>query len=172
MVEDIKQFLSNCAKYCRADLHLHSPLSRDWKNNSTKTYQANTNIDRMSQIGDISDECLRDFVAFLIEKKLDVVAITDHMRYSFGLRLANYVGKENINLVVFPGIELNVKIKQSLIQDFRIHVLAIFPPNIGNKIERIFPSNIKDEANRDGSEEVEYDKIDVLIGTFPTFHTF
>jgi DNA repair ATPase RecN len=44
-----------------------------------------------------------------------------------------------------------------------VHALAIFPPDIGDKIERIFPSSIDAEAKRTGNEEVECSRVEDIV---------
>ncbi len=163
MIEDIKHIRSKSAIFYKADFHLHSPLSPCWKNNTTDTYEADGRFNRISKVDGITEDISEAYGEMLLNKKVNVVAITDHMRYSFGLKLAEYVHMRKLNIVVFPGIELNIKVKQPLIDNFRFHVLAIFPTDIGNKIERIFPSDIKGESERTGKEEIECNRIEEII---------
>lgn len=163
MIKEIESSREKCTKFYRVDLHLHSPLSQCWESEKTAGGASNNNLPRISSIKDINDTVLKSYADVLIQKKLDVVAITDHMRYSFGLKLSEYVNKNNLRILILPGVEINIKLDQPLIKEFRIHALAIFPPNIGDKIERIFPSTIEAESKRTGKEEISCNKIEDVV---------
>jgi len=45
----------------------------------------------------------------------------------------------------------------------RVHVLAIFPPEIGSGIDRIFPKGFPDESRRDKDADAEFDSFDDII---------
>jgi ABC-type lipoprotein export system ATPase subunit/PHP family Zn ribbon phosphoesterase len=160
MIKEVELAKGKCSRFYRVDLHLHSPLSYDWKNEKTANYDPDVKLNRLTSIKDINDGILKAYVDKLIQKKLDLVAITDHMRYSFGLKLAEYARSNNLKLLVLPGVEINVKVDQPLIKDFRVHMLAIFPPDVGDKIERIFPSSIEAESKRTGKEEIACSKLE------------
>jgi DNA repair ATPase RecN len=87
------------------------------------------------------------------------------MKYSFGILLSAFARKRKANILILPGIELNVKIKVPLIDQYRVHVIAVFPPDIAaSSIERIFPADFDDEANRCGKTSViEVDSVEVLV---------
>jgi hypothetical protein len=55
-------------------------------------------------------------------------------------------------------IEINVKFAMPTQRDYRIHFLAIFPPNIWiTKTDKIFPEPFPGEYERHGkTDEVEY----------------
>ncbi len=165
-MDDILEIRKQSAKFHKVDLHLHSPLSKDWKNDSTTTYTSNPFLARFSLKDEITDEKLEAYANVLIKSGVSMVAITDHMRYSFGVKLADFVHRKGLKIVVLPGIELNVKINQPLISELRVHILAIFPSDISGKIERIFSAgkpSIADESNRSGEEEIQCDKIEDII---------
>lgn len=163
MIKEVESAKEKCARFYRVDLHLHSPLSSCWKNEKTTNYDPDGKLNKLSSIKDIKDDVLKAYVDKLIQKKLDVVAITDHMRYSFGLKLAEYVRNTHLKILVLPGVEINVKVDLPLIKEFRVHILAIFPTDIGDKIERIFPSNIETESKRTGNEEIVCSKFEDVI---------
>jgi ABC-type lipoprotein export system ATPase subunit len=164
MFDSIEAIRSKCAKYYKVDLHVHSPLSFDWKNHSTPTYNRNPLLDETGVKGKISKKQLEAFVNELEKAGLDIAAITDHMKWSFGVALANYVRKKNRDIVILPGIELHVRINKPVLSECRIHVLAIFPPDIGSNIEKIFPLDFKSESKRNGKDdELLIDNIDDLI---------
>ncbi|MEN8263874.1 MAG: TrlF family AAA-like ATPase [Nitrospirota bacterium] len=164
MFNNIDVIRSKCAKFYKVDLHIHSPLSFDWKNNSTPTYSPNPLLDEIGLKGKISKKQLEVFADELEKAGLDVAAITDHMKYSFGTALADYVRKKNKKIIILPGIELSVKINTPVLNECVLHVLAVFPPDIGSSIEKIFPHDFILSAKRSGKDdELLIDNIDDLI---------
>lgn len=164
MIQEINTIRDKAAKFYKVDLHLHSPLSRDWRNDATNTYTVSPYLARLANNAPIIDEHLKAYADMLIVKKIDIAAVTDHMKHSFGIKLAAYVHKNNLDIVVFPGIEITVKTKETLIDQFKIHVLAVFPPGISSdSIERIFPHGTLGESDRNGNEVVEYDTLACAI---------
>ena len=105
MLEIIEKARIKCARYYRTDLHLHSPLSFDWKNDPN-----NTALNRIASHNDINTGILEAYLNALKEARLDVVAITDHMKYSFGIALSKYAAERDENMLILPGIEINVRI--------------------------------------------------------------
>ncbi len=164
MQNSIESINSKSAKFYKVDLHLHSPLSFDWKNDSTHTYTRNPLLNRIGASDKISKKQLEAFIDELEKSTLDVAAITDHMKYSFGVALAEYVKKKKRDIVILPGIGIDVRINQPVLNECKIHVLAIFPPDIGKKIEKIFPPDFKSESERNGKDdELLVDDIDDFI---------
>ena len=164
MFNSIDVIRSKCAKFYNVDLHIHSPLSFDWKNNSTPTYSPNPLLDEIGVKGKISKKQLEAFADELEKAGLDVAAITDHMKYSFGVALADYVRKKNKKILILPGIELSVRINTPVLNECILHVLAVFPPDIGNNVEKIFPRDFILNSKRSGKEdELLIDNIDDLI---------
>ena len=158
MFEEIRKIREKSAKFYPADFHLHSPLSPDWKNNDGDGYVRDTNLDRISG-KTISDESVKAFCDVCKNSGLRIVAVTDHMKYSFSLKCVDYAKRNMPEMLFLPGIELNVKIKQPLIEGLRIHIVAIFPPDIGEGIERIFPKGFNNESKRKPDDEIECDNI-------------
>jgi len=152
MLNSIETIRSRCAKYYTVDLQVHSPLSFNWTNNSTPTYSSNPLLDETPS-GKFSKKHLEAFADELERAGLDVAAVTDHMKHSFGTALAEYVRKKERDIVILPGIELNVRINKELFKEGRLHVLAIFPPDTGNDIEKLFPSDFKPESKRSGKDD-------------------
>jgi ABC-type lipoprotein export system ATPase subunit len=164
MLDSIETIRSKCAKYYKVDLHIHSPLSYDWENHSTPTYPRDPLLDETGVKGKISKKHLEAFVGELEKAGLDVAAITDHMKWSFGTALADYVREKNRDIVILPGIEINVRINKPILNECRINALAVFPPDIGSNIEKIFPRDFKSESQRNGKDdELLIDDIDELI---------
>ena len=55
MLNSIETIRSKCAKFYKVDLHVHSPLSHDWKNYSTPTFTRNSLLDATGEKGKISN---------------------------------------------------------------------------------------------------------------------
>ena len=165
MPEKIEQARSSASCFYKTDLHLHSPLSHDWKNDARNGYSLNQLLNRISSPNDITEGTVAAYYDALKKSGLQVVAITDHMKWSFGVRLAEYALQQEEQVLILPGIEINVKFTQPILSDYRLHIIAIFPPDIGRtKIDNIFPGNFPDEYNRNGQkDEVEYDGVEQLV---------
>ncbi len=88
--------LSSGAQWLKADLHIHTPASNDFK-------------------GDRENTTPHDIVNAAIKKELDVIAITDHNTVDWCDKVRS--AAKGKNLVVFPGVEVSTK---------EGHVLAIF----------------------------------------------
>jgi len=162
MFDDIKKIREKSAKFYKADFHVHSPLSPDWKNDDKDKYKRNPHLDRI--IGNkVSAESIKTFCENCKTSGLQIISVTDHMKYSFALNCVDYAKKHMPEFLFLPGLELNIKIKQPLIENFRVHVLAIFPPEIGTTIDRIFPARFPDESKRKGQDEIECSDINDII---------
>lgn len=165
MPSEIENARMTSARFYRVDLHVHSPLSHDWNNDAKEGYTPNPALNRITEVKDITEEVLAAYYSALKDSGLHVVAITDHMKWSFGVAIAEYAQTQPGSLLVLPGIEINVRFDVPVLRDYRIHVLAVFPPNIGKtKIDKIFPEPFPDEYERNGkTAEVEYKHIDHLL---------
>ncbi len=165
MPQEIEIVRSTAAEFYKVDLHMHSPLSHDWKNDAKDGYAPDPLLNRITKPENITADALSAYYCALKTSGLDVVAITDHMKWSFGVALSEYAQIQSDPLVVLTGIEINVKFDMPILRDYRIHVLAIFPPNIGKtKIDKIFPEPFPGEYERHGkTDEVEYKHIDHLV---------
>jgi histidinol phosphatase-like PHP family hydrolase len=109
-VEEIPKLPSG-ATWLKADLHVHTSASPDihdkWKNSTPE-----------------------DVVRIALEKKLDVIAVTDHNTAAGcdPIRMAS----KGTRLVVFPGVEISTH---------QGHLLAIFDPSVdGKQIEDLLVS--------------------------------
>jgi DNA repair ATPase RecN len=162
MFNGIAKVREKCAKFYKADFHVHSPLSGCWKNEDRDGYKKDPNLDRIVA-NKITDNCLKAFCEKCLSSGLHIVAITDHMKYSFALKCVEYAKKNYPELMILPGIELNIKIDQTIIKDSRIHVLAIFPPDIGTSIDRIFPLSFPEESKRNGQEDLACNDIKEIV---------
>ena len=105
MTEDVLSLPAG-AGWLKADLHVHTPASRDvadkWKGVSAETV-----------------------VGFALEKGLDMIAVTDHNTAEFCDSMAK--ASAGTKLTVFPGIEISTA---------QGHVLAIFDVGTpGKKLE-------------------------------------
>ena len=76
------------------------------------------------------------------------------MKHGFACKLSDWSTKKDNQPTILPGIELNIRLEPPLNQ-MRLHVLVIFPEGSHtNEIERIFPSEIPTDENRNGQEEI------------------
>jgi len=165
MPDRIEPARNTSARFYRADLHLHSPLSHDWNNEARNGYSPDPLFSRINRPEDIKEAVLAAYYEAIRKSGLNIVAITDHMKWSFGVALAEYSQKQSDPVLVLPGIEINVRFEQPLLRDYRIHVLAIFPPDIGRtRIDSIFPNGFPDEFRRDGrTDTVSFNDIEELV---------
>lgn len=159
-LDEVTRIRSRAARFYSADFHAHSPCSYDWKNDGSEEYAKRPELDYVPPGGLVVDHAVRAYRELCVTSKREVVFVTDHNRYSFAEKAA---GLHN-GLLVIPGIELSIKIRQPLLQDYRLHVLAVFPPGTGSgEVDRIFPDKSPDEMGRNGREEFEYDTIGELL---------
>jgi len=87
MPDKIEQARDSAARFYRADLHLHSPLSHDWKNDARNGCTPDQLLDRLKGPEEITEEIVAAYYNALKKSGLQIVAITDHMKWSFGVRL-------------------------------------------------------------------------------------
>lgn len=160
-IEKVNKQREEAAKFYCVDFHVHSPASYDWDNKEKPGYTRDPKLDKVSDTQKIDAETLDAYKERCKASGRDIVIITDHNKFGFAKEAAS---KSDEDITFIPGIELSVGITQPLLQDNRIHVLAIFPPETGlGEIERLFPSGIPEEASRTGQEKVDYKNIDVLL---------
>ncbi len=160
MHNSINDIRSKCARFYKVDLHVHSPLSFDWENNSTPTYAANSLLNRLGPKDKISKKQLDAFANELERSGLDVAVITDHMKYSFGVALADHVSRIKRKITVLPGMEVNLRVEEPVLKQFRIQALTIFPADIGDSIRKIFPADFKKELELNGDDEIHLKSIE------------
>ncbi|NHN64335.1 AAA family ATPase [Haloarcula sp. JP-Z28] len=103
------------AQYRKADLHVHTPGSYDYKDK------------------DLTKEELVD--AF-IDEGLELVVAADHNEGGWYERLQSEAKQRDEPLEILPGVEITT------LQggDNQIHLLAIFPPENADEIQKMLPS--------------------------------
>lgn len=127
------------ASFRRVVLHCHSPNSHDYR----RTIACNPEML-------IQEE--KEYQAALKISDLDMVAITDHMKFDFACRLAGICHESPC---VLPGVEMNLRPSPPW-NTFKIHVVAIFPEQYSHEeICKILPAGMPSEAQRKGIEEIE-----------------
>lgn len=160
-IDRVNKQREEAAKFYCVDFHVHSPASYDWDNTDKSGYTRNPKLDKISDTQRIDTETLDAYKERCKASGRQIVIITDHNKFGFAKEAAS---KSDKDITFIPGIELSVCITQPLLKDYRIHVLAIFPPVTGlGEIERLFPSGVPDEANRTGKEKFDYKNIDDLL---------
>lgn len=93
------------AKFLKADLHVHTPASKDWDEHNTPEF-ASSNI------------APEQIVKAALDADLDIIAITDHNSVEWCERIIQ--AAKGTKLTVLPGFELTARPG--------VHLLAIFPP--------------------------------------------
>jgi len=129
--------MSRGSEWRRWDLHVHTASSYDYK------YKAND-----------SDELL---VKSWREKKLSVVAITDHFLIdSERIKKLELLAPE---ITIFPGVELRCDKGTS-----NLHVIIIFPNRDLDKLATKFDIIMKDEKanNKESNERIYWDYKDII----------
>lgn len=150
---------STAAKFFRTDFHLHSPFSHDWMEAANPLLKRNTALP-------IQDETVMAYYDTCLKAGVELAAITDHMRYSFGVACAKY--SRNLTtapkVTFLPGIELTVLLDIPTVKDYKIHILAIFPENASHAIERIFAGQtFPSEDQRNGKEALKIGHFKELV---------
>lgn len=103
------------AQYRKADLHVHTPGSYDYKN---------------------KDITRKELVDAFIEEDLELVVAADHNDEGWYDDLRAEADQRDEPLAILPGVEITT------LQggDNQIHLLAIFPPENANEIQQLLPS--------------------------------
>ncbi len=130
LIKELETLKSNVAIFRKVVLHSHSPQSYDYK-------------------GKKSEE---EYIDKLKASKLNMLAITDHMKCDLACRLSNT--KMPQNTCILPGLEINIR--QAPPNDANsLHILAIFPEKYSlEQVWRIIPPEIKSEKKCKGDEEL------------------
>lgn len=134
------------ARFRRVALHLHSPDSHDWNRTGDKT------LDYRNRLLAAGGEA--EFISAL-NKHLDLVVITDHMKCSYASRVSNASRREK-DFLVLPGMEVNFQ-SEAAIGCSRLHILVILPEgSTAEGFSRLFAGlkDIPDDEHRTGNEEV------------------
>jgi len=144
--ERIEELTTASARFRRVVLHAHSPDSYDFGQKECDSY-LNEKNQYLTKNGE--EGFIRHFA-----ENIDLIAITDHMKFGYACRLSSWVKKQNLSPCVLPGIELSVRLAPPLNQ-MKFHMLLIFPENSRfENLEKIFPGNFPIDDERDGHEEI------------------
>jgi energy-coupling factor transporter ATP-binding protein EcfA2 len=145
----INQLQINMASFRKVMLHCHSPHSHDYY----RTIACNPELLLKEE---------KEFKEKLDSSELDMIAVTDHMKFEYACRLSNLCTTKNCAL---PGVELNVRPPPPW-NTFKIHVIAIFPEKYSHEeICKILPAGMPPEDQRNGIEEINNIDIRDLVIT-------
>jgi len=126
----IEEKLVNAANFRKVDLHIHSDESPDFPREQAfgEITFTPTDIDKGKPVP------AKHFIKSALNKNLDLIAITDHMRSRKACEIA---AVKSERIVCLPGIEVNIRISQTT--DESIHFICIFKEGKSPEdIERIF----------------------------------
>ncbi len=148
LVKDLHELRKRTARFRRVALHLHSIDSRDWGNAKGANSELNDREKYSNDEGQL-------IFANILNKQLDLCAITDHMKCGYATKVSKRAGI-NDDFMILPGMEINFR-PEAALGCLRIHLLVILRE--GSTIEdfaRLFEgqSNIPGDEDRKGSEEV------------------
>lgn len=134
------------ARFRKVALHLHSPDSHDWAQESGDPARNR----RETYL------CEKGESAFLgeINASYDLVAVTDHMKCGYACRLSD-ASHGSKDCVVLPGMEVNFK-PDAALGCVRIHLVVVFPERSSKEdFAKIMPPPIPCDDRRTGQEEIE-----------------
>lgn len=126
----IEEKLVKAANFKKVDLHIHSDESPDFPraNDFGEIKFSPADVDKQKPVA------IKHFINAAINKELDLIAITDHMRSRKACEIAK---EKSEGIVCLPGIEVNIGISQTT--DESIHFVCIFEEGKSSEdIERIF----------------------------------
>lgn len=151
------------ATFYTVDFHLHSPLSFDWDQEMLAGTTSLPDLARIPDGGQPTKAAVQAFCSACKRSGRDVVVVSDHNAARFGIAAAALNDDE---LCVLPGIEMSVTIDQPILQDHKIHVVAVFPESVGiESIGRVFPAGTPDDIARKGDEVYSYASLDILVNS-------
>lgn len=134
----IKKALKDAANFKAVDLHIHSDESEDFPRECSYDEVRITPTDKEKQ-KNLNPEDFLDAARDNYETKLDLISITDHMKFRKSCEISQSSRKEIISL---PGIEVGIRISEAT--EDSIHLLCIFEEGKSSEdIEHIF-SGISD----------------------------
>ncbi|WP_176226013.1 TrlF family AAA-like ATPase [Candidatus Hakubella thermalkaliphila] len=124
--------LEDTAFFRKVDLHVHSYESHDFPKASDKAERARP-VEESDHCNNV-DIFLSQLLEESKEKKLKVVAITDHHKSRVACELA---AKTQDQVLILPGMEIAVQCSE--FEDAWIELLVIFPPEMCSEdIDRVF----------------------------------
>lgn len=135
VLKKIESARSKAARFCRADLHVHTIESHDFPSIHDKEgFVSDIHPDEQALTGK-SEDWQGRFVDRAREAGLGLVAVTDHNEANIAEALSK---RSDAELTILPGIE--VSLNTTIFPGGQVHVLGIFPQGTSAKdIERIFP---------------------------------
>ncbi len=149
-MDEILSLRKRVALFRKVTLHAHSPESYDW------------------HAGDISTAPQREgwsqeesaFIIGVRNSGLDLLALTDHMKCCLACRISSEL---SMPTRILPGMEVSIRPKPPL-NHFRLHILVIYPEGFSvDKVCKIIPNTLPDEASRTGKEEMVDVDLEKLI---------
>lgn len=139
-IPSIQVLSRDVAKFYRVVLHSHSPGSHDYGRNLEGVLNSTVFLTEA------------DFENSILSSKLDLLAITDHMKCNYGCRVSEAAAKKG--KCVLPGMEVNLR-PDPPFDSFRIHITTIFPEGYSlEQITKMLPRDMPSEKDRNGNEEV------------------
>ena len=126
----VRQALSRAAVFLKVDLHVHTGESYDFPGLS----------DKMGGVSELIPEDNTENASELLsrmrlaERRVDVVAITDHNKCKNACQLASAPGEGHL---ILPGMEITVQCAELTPES--VHIVALFPPGLQPEdIEQVF----------------------------------
>jgi len=129
----IKKALNDAANFKAVDLHIHSDESNDFPRecsyNGEKIFPEEKEKEKNLKPEDFLDAARTNY-----ENRLDLISITDHMKFRKSCEISQFSRKEIVSL---PGIEVGIRISETTEES--IHLLCIFEEGKSSEdIEHIF----------------------------------
>ena len=137
-INKLDELRQDVAIFRKVILHSHSPNSHDYGKSILNSKAETAYLDE------------NKYIEALDGIKIDVLAITDHMK-------SNLACSVKCALCILPGMEVNLLLPPPLGIN-KLHILVIFPQGYSfEKINKIIPPSLPDENIRDGHEVIEMD---------------
>lgn len=149
-MNDILSLRKRVALFRKVTLHAHSPESWDWNTGD---------VSNVPVIEGWSPE-ESAFIEGIKSSGLDLMALTDHMKCCLACRISSEL---SLPTHVLPGMEVSIRPKPPL-NHFRLHILIVYPEGFSvDKVCKIIPNTLPDEASRTGKEEIPDVDLEKLI---------
>jgi energy-coupling factor transporter ATP-binding protein EcfA2 len=156
LLDALERLKGHVAIFRKVVLHAHSPESFDYRgfaqSEKMRGARASEKVTAESVFADAINT-----------SKLDMLAITDHMKCGLACRLSESAAPSSI--CILPGMEVHLRPCPPW-NSFRLHVLAIFPETYSlEQVCKIFPPNIPAEKKRNGREEIRDIELSSFVDT-------
>ncbi|QQE12324.1 hypothetical protein JD969_02285 [Planctomycetota bacterium] len=173
---------SKHAKYYPIDLHVHSVASVDFKYQDVITLpeeieSCKDNVERERKL--IENKLYEDWYKILVDRKNKVyeslesaqpqqwgiIGITDHNLYRFATYLSKFAwdNKDEHNLIILPGIELEVRFDLKG-KECRVHILCLFEPEAdAEKISNIIRTSTPEGIHWEYGSPIQLDSFHKFI---------